>query len=491
MEEKKNENGGEQRKNRRPRKHGYFIAPPTAEGGEKKQAPASAENTARADNKQNSQGAQSKNNNGANGAQHHRRNDRRSQQDKNAPEQKKPNEAQTKPHNVSAPANGAADQSANAQPQGNNGQKKKNNHHRRGKGHSKPHDNAQTVQNEAATAQKEAPKPQSEPKNVKKPPQQETPKARTNPKDTRFADHSADDYEAYTLVVDDETTATDAQSKADESAKTEVVGIRFKSSGKIYYFDPKGLTLKKGMGAIVDTARGQEFGEVAMGNSLVSSSDIVPPLRPVIRMATTADVEHHKANKQKEDDAFKICCEKINEHKLDMKLIDAQYTFDNSKLLFYFTSNNRVDFRELVKDLASVFRTRIELRQIGIRDEAKIMGGLGMCGRPLCCTLFLSDFDQVSIKMAKEQNLSLNSAKISGICGRLMCCLKYEHEAYEYEIKRTPPVDSLVRTENGDGIVTEISPLQGTIKVKLLATPDVPPKTYKRDDVKMLRKKQS
>ena len=172
-----------------------------------------------------------------------------------------------------------------------------------------------------------------------------------------------------------------------------------------------------------------------------------------------------------------------------MKLIEAQYTFDNTKLLFYFSSAGRVDFRELVKDLATLFRTRIELRQIGIRDEAKIMGGLGICGRPLCCASFLTDFGQVSIKMAKEQNLSLNSAKISGICGRLMCCLRYEQETYEYEIKRTPPVDSYVRTENGDGVVTEINPLAGTVKVRLLASPDVPPKTYKREDLTVLRKK--
>ena len=198
---------------------------------------------------------------------------------------------------------------------------------------------------------------------------------------------------------------------------------------------------------------------------------------------------HHAENKKKEEDSFRICNEKIAAHGLDMKLIDAQYTFDNSKLLFYFTSAGRVDFRDLVKDLASVFRTRIELRQIGIRDEAKLMGGMGMCGRPLCCTLFLSDFGQVSIKMAKEQNLSLNSAKISGICGRLMCCLRYEHEAYEYEIKRTPPVDSIVKTADGTGSVTEINPLVGTIKVRLHASPDTPPKTYRREDVIMLRKK--
>ena len=271
----------------------------------------------------------------------------------------------------------------------------------------------------------------------------------------------------------------------------EVVGIRFKSTGKVYYFSPNGKTLRRGEYAIVETARGLEYGEVAMGNKEVKETETVSPLRPIIRVATDADKQHHKENKDKEDEAFRVCNEKIISHGLDMKLIDAQYTFDNSKLLFYFTSSGRVDFRDLVKDLASVFRTRIELRQIGIRDEAKLMGGMGMCGRPLCCTLFLSDFGQVSIKMAKEQNLSLNSAKISGICGRLMCCLRYEHETYEYEIKRTPPVDALVHTADGNGIVTEISPLAGTVKVRLTASPETPPKTYKREDVVMLQKKQS
>ena len=275
----------------------------------------------------------------------------------------------------------------------------------------------------------------------------------------------------------------------DGEERIEVVGVRFKSSGKVYYFDPQGIKYSRTNHAIVDTARGLEYGEVAMGNTRVKKDEVVPPLRPVIRLATQEDEAHHKENKQKEDEAFKICNERIASHKLDMKLIDAQYTFDNTKLLFYFTSAGRVDFRELVKDLASVFRTRIELRQIGIRDEAKLMGGLGLCGRPLCCSLFLSDFGQVSIKMAKEQNLSLNSAKISGICGRLMCCLRYEHETYEYEIKRTPPVDSLVETPDGNGVVTEINPIAATLKVRLSATPEVPPKTYKRDDVKLLQKK--
>lgn len=268
-----------------------------------------------------------------------------------------------------------------------------------------------------------------------------------------------------------------------------VVGIRFKASGKTYYFDPKNITLKTGSHAIVETARGLEYGEVALGNTMVKESETVPPLRPVIRVASEADVKHHAENKKKEDEAFRRCNEKIIEHELDMKLIDAQYTFDNSKLLFYFTSSGRVDFRELVKDLACVFRTRIELRQIGIRDEAKMVGGLGLCGRPLCCSLFLTDFGQVSIKMAKEQGLSLNSSKISGICGRLMCCLRYEHDTYEYEIKRTPPVDTIVRTVDGVGVVTETSPLSGTIKVRLNESPEVPPKSYKREDVSILKKK--
>ena len=288
-----------------------------------------------------------------------------------------------------------------------------------------------------------------------------------------------------------DTTSDDTAPDQDPSLpKVDVVGIRFKSSGKTYYFAPKGIYLRVGSHAIVETARGLEYGEVAIANTKVGENEIVSPLRAVVRKATDADTKHNAENKEKEDAAFRVCNEKIIEHKLDMKLIDAQYTFDNSKLLFYFTSSGRVDFRDLVKDLASVFRTRIELRQIGIRDEAKMVGGLGLCGRPLCCSLFLTDFGQVSIKMAKEQNLSLNSSKISGICGRLMCCLRYEHETYEYEIKRTPPVDSLVRTVDGIGVVTEINPLAATIKVKLNASPDTPPKSYKRDEVSVLRKKQ-
>ena len=289
-------------------------------------------------------------------------------------------------------------------------------------------------------------------------------------------------------IIDTDIDVTPTEPKEKSEVMVDVVGIRFKSSGKTYYFDPNGITVSKGMAAIVDTARGLEYGEVSLANTKVSESDIVPPLRQLIRIATEADTKRHLENKKKEESAFVTCNERIAAHKLDMKLIEAQYTFDNSKLLFYFSSAGRVDFRELVKDLASVFKTRIELRQIGIRDEAKLIGGLGMCGRPLCCSVFLTDFGQVSIKMAKEQNLSLNSSKISGICGRLMCCLRFEHETYEYEIKKTPPVDSTVKTEDGIGTVTEINPLAGTVKVKLTDKPDVPPKSYHRDNVTVIKK---
>ena len=268
--------------------------------------------------------------------------------------------------------------------------------------------------------------------------------------------------------------------------QVEVVGIRFKKVGKVYYFAPEKIQAQKGEFAIVDTARGPEFGEVFVANKMVGISEIVPPLRPIIRIAAKEDIIHNEENTKKEQEAFGICLEQIAKHELDMKLVDAQYTFDNSKLLFYFTSAGRVDFRELVKDLASVFRTRIELRQIGIRDEAKLIGGLGACGRPLCCATFLSDFVQVSIKMAKEQGLFLNSSKISGTCGRLMCCLRYEQESYEYEMARTPAVDSSVKTPDGIGVVTESRPLTGLIKVKITNKDGESIKVYHRDDVKLL-----
>ena len=270
-------------------------------------------------------------------------------------------------------------------------------------------------------------------------------------------------------------------------ATVEVIGVRFNKAGKVYYFAPNGNVARKGDAIIVETARGLEFGEAWQPNHEVPESEIVPPLRPVVRLADERDIAHNADNRRREDDAFRICLDKIKAHGLDMKLVEAQYTFDNSKLLFYFTSAGRVDFRELVKDLASVFRTRIELRQIGIRDEAKLMGGLGICGRPLCCASFLSDFSQVSIKMAKEQNLSLNSAKISGTCGRLMCCLNYEYPVYCEAARHTPPLGSTVSTPDGVGTVVETNPLGGTVKVSLAnAQSGTVPQYYRREDVKVL-----
>lgn len=262
----------------------------------------------------------------------------------------------------------------------------------------------------------------------------------------------------------------------------EVIGVRFKESGKTYYFEPNGNIAKLNDYVVVETSRGLEFGKVASPNHEVPESELVPPLRPVVRIASENDIKTHDQNKKKEEEAFKVCQTKIASHDLEMKLVEAEYTFDASKLTFYFTADGRIDFRELVKDLASTFKTRIELRQIGIRDETKFMGGLGICGRPFCCSTFLPDFCQVSIKMAKEQNLSLNSSKISGACGRLMCCLRFEHEAYVQEIKLTPPVGAFVKTPDGDGDVIESHPIAGTVKVRFGETV----RTYKRDDVKIV-----
>lgn len=263
---------------------------------------------------------------------------------------------------------------------------------------------------------------------------------------------------------------------------TEVVGICFKDGGKVYYFAPNGTNAKVGEYAIVETARGLEFGKVCCANKTVKNEDVVQPLRSVVRIATQNDIAVNEENKRKEDEAMKICQVKVSEHGLEMKLIESEYTFDCSKLTFYFTADGRIDFRDLVKDLASTFKTRIELRQIGIRDEAKFMGGLGICGRPFCCSSFLPDFVQVSIKMAKEQNLSLNSAKISGACGRLMCCLRYEYETYLQEAKITPAVDSTVKTPDGVGTVVEANALRGLLKVSINDSV----KTFKRDDVKVI-----
>ena len=245
-----------------------------------------------------------------------------------------------------------------------------------------------------------------------------------------------------------------------------VVGVRFRTAGKIYYFDPQKFDLTIGSHVIVETARGIEFGSVIIAPRDVDEEHVIQPLKPVIRIATDEDEKIEAKNREKEKDAFKICLEKIQKHGLEMKLVDAEYTFDNNKLLFYFTADGRIDFRELVKDLAAVFRTRIELRQIGVRDETKILGGIGICGRPLCCHTFLSEFAPVSIKMAKEQNLSLNPAKISGVCGRLMCCLKNEEETYEYLNSRLPNVGDYVTTDDHlKGEVQSVSVLRQMVKV--------------------------
>ena len=268
--------------------------------------------------------------------------------------------------------------------------------------------------------------------------------------------------------------------------KVEIVGINFREAGKIYYFSPENLKFNQGDKVIVETARGVELGVVKVANKTVNSEEIVSPLKPVTRLATSADIQHYEENRAKEADAIAICQKKVEAHDLGMKLVGAEYTFDNSKLIFYFTCESRVDFRELVRDLASTFRTRIELRQIGIRDEAKMLGGLGVCGRELCCANFLSDFVQVSIKMAKEQNFSLNSSKVSGTCGRLMCCLRYEHETYEEAIKHTPPTGSVVKTADGEGVVIETKPLAREIKVKFSDAEKETVKIFKCSDVKVL-----
>ncbi|AUG58825.1 MAG TPA: stage 0 sporulation protein [Ruminiclostridium sp.] len=266
-----------------------------------------------------------------------------------------------------------------------------------------------------------------------------------------------------------------------------VVGVRFKKAGKIYYFDPGDLEIGLNENVIVETARGVEFGYVVVPNTEISEEEIVTPLKSVIRVATEEDKKHHEENTRKEKEAFHICLEKIKNHNLEMKLIDVEYTFDNNKILFYFTADGRVDFRELVKDLASVFRTRIELRQIGVRDEAKMMGGLGVCGRVICCYSFLTDFQPVSIRMAKEQGLSLNPSKISGACGRLMCCLKYEHEAYEEMLTRVPKEGAIVETPDGQGVVISSSLLKELVKVKLDDENETDLKIYNANDVKVIK----
>ena len=266
-----------------------------------------------------------------------------------------------------------------------------------------------------------------------------------------------------------------------------VIGVRFKKAGKTYYFDPDELIIDTNINVIVETARGIEFGEVVITNREVSDEEIVAPLKKVMRIATEEDTRHAEDNKKKQKEAFVTCLQKIKDNNLDMKLIDVEYTFDNNKILFYFTADGRIDFRELVKDLAAVFKTRIELRQIGVRDEAKMMGGIGVCGRVLCCSSYLGEFQPVSIKMAKEQGLSLNPTKISGACGRLMCCLKYEQDAYEQIIKLAPKIGAIVDTPDGQGVVMETSLLKEIIKVKLDKGNEADLRIFKVKEVKVIK----
>lgn len=271
----------------------------------------------------------------------------------------------------------------------------------------------------------------------------------------------------------------------------EVVGIKFKKPGKIYFFDPAGLKLNLQDMVIADTANGEEFAKIAMANKLMPDEKIIEPLRKVIRLANKKDIKQNEENKAKEREAFNIAIEKIKKHKLPMKLIDVEYKFDRTKILFYFTADGRIDFRELVKDLAAIFKTRIELRQIGVRDEVRRMGGNGICGRELCCCSFLNNFDAVSIKMAKEQNMSLNPSKISGLCGRLMCCLKYEQEAYEDKLQRLPKVGSIVGTLDCEGVIDNVEILKENVRVKFEDDDGYHYKKYKAEEVKLIKESET
>ena len=263
-----------------------------------------------------------------------------------------------------------------------------------------------------------------------------------------------------------------------------IVGVRFKNAGKIYYFDPVDFELEEGMDVVVETARGLEYGTIVVGKKEIDEESLVSPLKPIIRIATEEDTKIYNENKEKAKETFQVCLEKIKEHNLTMYLIDCEYTFDRNKLIFYFTAEGRIDFRELVKDLAAIFKTRIELRQIGVRDEAKSIGGLGPCGRSLCCSSWLGDFQPVSIKMAKDQSLSLNPTKISGICGRLFCCLKYEHDVYVEAIEKVPPVGAIVKVDDNKGKVIETNPLLEQVKVEFN---DKTIKICMKDELKVLQ----
>lgn len=266
-----------------------------------------------------------------------------------------------------------------------------------------------------------------------------------------------------------------------------IIGVRFKRLGKIYFFDPKWLEVKKGENVVVETAQGEEIAEVVIPNRMIDEEKLANPLKKVLRLASTRDLKHAEDCRKKEKEAFELCNKKIKEHKLEMTLTDVEYKFDNSKILFYFTADGRIDFRDLVKDLAAVYKTRIELRQIGVRDEVKRIGGNGVCGRELCCCSFLNDFETVSIKMAKEQNISLNPSKISGNCGRLMCCLKYEQEAYEEKLKKLPNIGAIVKTPEGQGEVDGVETLKEIVKVKIKDGEIYKFKRFETKDIKVIK----
>lgn len=291
----------------------------------------------------------------------------------------------------------------------------------------------------------------------------------------------------FTEKIAPKNKTADTQTTNEElSENVEIIGIRFKDLGKVYYFAPVGVSFKQGEKVIVETTRGVECGEVVLSNREMPRASLSTPLKPIIRKATESDEKQLARNRIKEEEIMQTFIEKIHQHKLEMKPIDVDYTFDGSKILFYFTSESRVDFRDLVKDLAAIYRTRIELRQIGVRDEAKMLGGLGVCGRPFCCSSFLGEFQPVSIKMAKEQQLSLNPTKISGTCGRLMCCLKYEQNCYEDFLRTTPKCGACVETTEGRGFVTDVNLLTGMLTIKLDKKPDVP-FIVNKEEVKVIK----
>ncbi len=462
------------------------------------------------DNKQNHAGGAPSENKGGKKPYHKKYHHNKNKQSK--PQKPAENTEQAKPEEATPPQESAPVKQSSGQPHKNNRNRNKKHHNHQNNQNRRPEQENRPVETEAAPAPEQ--KPQNQPKNQNRNRSRDRQKPRESSElltslpdnDLDFLPSRSksesdflsigktDDSYLDSMPLDPTLDAVFADIPPEEPKVIEgpeIIGIRFEHGSKVYYFDPNGKKYSVGTHAIVETAQGLEFGEVVISNRIVPEDQIVAPLRPVVRQATKEDEAHHEDNRRRQDEAFKICLSKIADHGLDMKLVESQYTFDNTKLIFFFTSAGRVDFRALVKDLASVFRTRIELRQIGIRDEARMVGGFGVCGRKLCCAGFLPNFVQVSIKMAKEQGLSINAAKISGTCGRLMCCLRYEQEAYEREIALMPPADSIVDTPDGRGTVIDIFPISGNVKVKLNDKQDAAPKSYHMSTIRVITKAES